>query len=43
MALGTRGSNFAASNKSVFHGFENILFERITYRSSGRTYLRPCK
>ena len=26
MALGTRGRNFAASDKSVFHGFENIHF-----------------
>ena len=30
MALGTRGSNFAASDKPVFHGFENIHFENKT-------------
>ncbi len=43
MALDTRGINFAASDKSVFHGFENIHFERIKYHSSERIYLRQCK
>ncbi|WP_199897238.1 hypothetical protein [Porphyromonas gingivicanis] len=37
--LGTTLSNFAASDKSVFHGFENIHFGRIKYRSSERIYL----
>lgn len=35
MALGTRGRNFAASDKPVFHGSENIHFENIKYRLRG--------
>ncbi|PDP82231.1 hypothetical protein [Prevotella intermedia] len=43
MALRTRGSNFAASDKPVFHGFENIHFEKIKHRISMRIYLRRSK
>ncbi|GAD06364.1 hypothetical protein PORCRE_2097 [Porphyromonas crevioricanis JCM 15906] len=43
MALGTRGSNFAASDKLGFHGFENIHFEKIKHRLSRLIYLRRSK
>ncbi|ERJ86913.1 hypothetical protein HMPREF1990_01993 [Porphyromonas gingivalis W4087] len=43
MALGTRGRNFAASDKSVFHGFENIPFEKRKHPLSRRIYLRRSK
>ena len=41
--LDTTLSNFAVSDKPVFHGFENRHFEKIKHRLSRRIYLRWSK